>query len=57
MTRSMLKAKSLPKTFLAKIITRVVFLLNKCLAKIVFGRTPEEAQSGHKLEVSFLRIF
>ena len=57
MTRSMLKAKSLPKAFWAKTITCVVFLLNRCPIKAVFGRTHEEAWSGHKPKVFFLRIF
>ena len=57
MARSMLKAKSLPKTFWSEAITCAIFLLNRCPIKAVFGRILEEAWSGHKPEVSFLRIF
>ena len=57
MTRSMLKAKSFPKTFWAKTITCALFLLNRCPTKAVFGRAHEEAWSGHKPKVSFLQIF
>ena len=57
MTKSMLKAKSLPKTFQVEIITCAVFLLNWCLTKAVSRRTPKESWSDHKSEVSFLQIF
>ena len=53
----MLKAKSFPKTFSIKVVTCAVFLLNRCSTKAVFGRTLEKAWSGHKPQVSFLRIF
>ena len=43
MTRSMLKAKSFPKTFWVEVITCTVFLLNKCPTKTIFGRMPKEA--------------
>ena len=57
MARSMLKVKPLPKTFWEKAITRVVFLFNRCPTKAVFGRPLEKSWSGHKPQVSFLRIF
>ena len=53
MARSMLKVKSLPKTFWEKAITRVVFLLNRCPTKAIFRRTPEEAWNGYKPEILF----
>ena len=57
MARSMLNAKSLPKTFWAEVIACAVFLLNRCPTKAILGRTPEEAWSGYKPEVSFLIFF
>ena len=53
----MLKAKSFPKTFSIKVVTCAVFLLNRCSTKAVFGRPLEKSWSGHKPQVSFLRIF
>ena len=53
----MLKDKSLSKNFWAETITCVVFLLNRCPTKAIFGRTHEEAWSGHKPKVSLLQIF
>jgi len=43
MTRSMLKAKNLPKKFWAKAVAYAVFVLNRCLTMSVLGRTPKEA--------------
>ena len=57
MARSMLKAKSLPKTFWSEAITCAIFLLNRCPIKAVFGRILEEAWSGHKPEVFFFANF
>ena len=53
----MLKDKSLSKNFWAETITCVVFLLNRSPTKVVFGRTPKEAWSSHKLEVFFFCEF
>ena len=47
----MLKARSLLKIFWAKTVICAVFLLNRCHIKAVFGRTLQEAWSGHKVEV------
>ena len=57
MAKSMLKVKSLPKTFWEKAITLVVFLLNRCPAKAIFRRTPKKAWNGYKPELFFFRIF
>ena len=57
MVRSLLKAKSLLKHFLAEIVACVVFLLNRCPTKSVFGKTPEEAWRGNKPNVSFFHVF
>ena len=54
MVRSLLKTKTLLKNFWAEVVTCVVFLLNMCRTRVVFGRTPKEAWSGHNPEVSFL---
>ena len=54
MARSVLKAKSLPKSFWAEVVTYAMFLLNGCSTKVVFGRTLEEAWSDHKPKVYFL---
>ena len=53
----MLKAKSLLKTFPKDVVTCVVFLLNKCHTKAIFGRTLDEAWSDNKLENFFLWVF
>ena len=57
MARSMLKAKNLPKNFWAEAVACAVFVLNRCPTRSVLGRTPEEAWSGNKPDVSFLRVF
>ncbi|CAM8990990.1 unnamed protein product [Rhodiola kirilowii] len=57
MARSMLKAKELPKPYWAEAVSCAVFLLNRCPTKAVQGKTPDEAWSGVKPDVSCLRVF
>jgi transposase InsO family protein len=39
-TRSMIKAKNLPRFFCGEAVTAAVYLLNRSLKRIVEGRTP-----------------
>jgi hypothetical protein len=57
MTRSMLKEKGLPKQFWAEAVACSMYLLNRCPTKSVKKMTPQEAWSGYKPSVAYLRIF
>jgi hypothetical protein len=57
MTRSLLKAKKLPKQYWAEAVSYAVYLLNRCPTRSLQAITPEEAWSGHKLSVTHLRVF
>ncbi|KAK4258396.1 hypothetical protein QN277_007851 [Acacia crassicarpa] len=57
MARSMLKGKHIPRTFWAEAVQCAAYLLNRCPTKSVKYKTPDEAWSGRKPDVSHLRIF
>jgi transposase InsO family protein len=57
MAKSMLKGKGLPNMFWAEAVATAVYLLNRSPTKAVKKRTPYEAWSGRKPEVSHFRIF
>ena len=46
MTRSMMKAKGMPTSFLGEAVTMVVFILNCAPTKALAGKTPFEAWYG-----------
>ena len=57
MTRSMLKAKEVPKRFWAEAASTAVYILNRCPTKKLVEKTPYEAWTGSKPKVSHLRVF
>ena len=57
MTRSMLKAKDMPKRFWAEAVSTTVYILNRCPIKRIVGKIPYEAWTGSKPSVSHLRVF
>ena len=57
MARSMLKSKYLPKEFWAEAVDTAVYLSNRSPTRSVWGKTPQEAWSGWKPEISHLRVF
>lgn len=57
MVRSMLKDKSMLKSFWAEAIQYAFYLLNRCPTKSLNIVTPYDAWSTHKPSVSHLRVF
>ena len=57
MARSMLKSKEMPKELWAEAVDCAVYISNRCLTKSIDGKTPQEAWSGRKPNVSHLRVF
>ena len=57
MTRSMMKAKLMPKEFWAEAISYTVYLSNRSPTANVKDQTPQEAWSKRKPSVAHLRIF
>lgn len=57
MVRSMLHCKKLPKSFWAEVVAYDVYLLNRCPVKCVCGKTPEEACSGKRPNLTHLKVF
>lgn len=57
MVRSMLKGKSLPKELWGETVSIYSYLLNKFHIKKLENVTPEEAWSGFKPNLNFLRVF
>ena len=55
--RSMLHCKKLPKSYWAEAVACAVYLLNRCPVKSVRDKTPEEAWSGQKPNLSHLKVF
>jgi hypothetical protein len=56
-TRSMLKAKGLPRWFWGGAVNGAMYVLNRCPMKSVDGMTPFEAWHGRKPAVYHLRMF
>lgn len=57
MTRSMLESKILPKEFWVEGVTSVVYLSNQSPTISLWGKSPQEAWSGKKPDISHLRVF
>ena len=57
MTMSMLESKILPKEFWVEGVTSVVYLSNQSPTISLWGKTPQEAWSGKKPDISHLRVF
>lgn len=57
MVRCMLHFKNLPKSFWADAVSCAIYVLNRCPTKSVFGKTPQEAWSHKKPNISHLRVF
>ncbi|KAE8734503.1 hypothetical protein F3Y22_tig00000764pilonHSYRG00191 [Hibiscus syriacus] len=57
MARSILKSKKLPKEFWAEAVACAVYLTNRSPTRSVWGKTPQEAWSGRKPDISHLRTF
>ena len=57
MTRSMLKAKDMPKRFWVEAASTAVYILNRCPTNKIVEKTPHEAWTGSKPNVSHLRAF
>jgi hypothetical protein len=53
----MLKAKKLPGWFWGEAVKTVVYVLNRCPTKSVYGMTPFEAWHGKKPAVHHLKTF
>ena len=53
----MLKGKELPNSLWAEAVHTTVYILNRSPTKSVRNRTPYEAWSGRKPEVSHLKVF
>ncbi|RDY08083.1 hypothetical protein CR513_07727, partial [Mucuna pruriens] len=57
MARCMLKAKSMPKEFWAKVVSCAIYLSNRSPTRNVKGQTPQEAWSRVKPKVDHFRVF
>ena len=57
MAQSMLKSKKLPKKFWVEVVACTVYLSNRSPTRSVWGKTPQEAWSGRRPDVSHLRVF
>lgn len=57
MARSMLKSKRMPQEFWAKAVACAVYLRNRSPTRSIWNMTPQKAWSGHKPNISHLRVF
>ena len=57
MAKSILHEKGLPKAFWAEAVYTTVYLMNRCLTKVVWDKTPFEAWSGRKPSIKHLKVF
>jgi hypothetical protein len=57
MTRSMIHAQKLDKSFWAEAVVNAVYTRNRCPTRALEGMTPEEAWSGRKPSVAHMRMF
>jgi len=55
--RSMILAQGLGLEFWGEAVNMAVYIKNRCPTKALNSKTPEEAWSGRKPDVSFLRVF
>ena len=57
MARSMLKEKHLPNDYWVEVVACATYILNRCRTKSVQNTVPEEAWSGRKHSVIYMRAF
>jgi transposase InsO family protein len=57
MARSMIKEKQLPNEYWVEVVACSVYILNRCPTKAVINKTPEEAWSKRKHNITHLRVF
>jgi len=55
--RSMIRAQGLDLEFWAEAVNTVVYIKNRCPTKVFDSKTPQEAWTGTKPDVSHLRVF
>ncbi len=55
--RSMIRAQGLDLEFWAKVVNTAIYIKNRCPTKAFDSKTPQEAWTGAKPDVSHLRIF
>jgi hypothetical protein len=55
--RSMILAQGLGLEFWGEAVNTVVYIKNRCPTKVLDSKTPQEAWSGRKPNVSHLRVF
>jgi hypothetical protein len=55
--RSMIRAQGLDLEFWAETMNTAVYIKNQCLTKTLESKTPQEAWTGRKPDVSHLRVF
>ncbi len=55
--RSMILAQGLGLEFWGEAMNTAVYIKNQCQPKALDSKTPQEAWSGRKLDVSHLRVF
>ncbi len=56
-TKSMILAQGLDLEFWAKVVNTAIYINNQCPTKALDSKTPQEAWTGAKLDVSHLRVF
>lgn len=56
MTRSILKAKAMPKRFWGEAASTAVYILNRCSIKKIVEKTPYDAWTSVKSDVNHLRV-
>jgi hypothetical protein len=55
--RSMIHAQGLDLEFWAEVVNMAVYIKNRCPTKGLESKTPQEAWTDRKLDVSHLRVF
>jgi len=55
--RNMILTQGLELEFWGEVVNRTVYIKNQCPTKAFDSKTPQEAWSGRKLDVSHLRVF
>ncbi|KAA0043668.1 polyprotein [Cucumis melo var. makuwa] len=57
MVQSMLKSKDMPKEFWVEAVQCAVYVQNRCPHTKLTNQIPQEAWSGHKPTVPYLKVF
>lgn len=52
-----MKAKEMPYRFWGEATSTIIYILNRCPTKKIVEKTPHEAWTGLKSNVSHLRVF